>query len=283
MIGMNSLGKNGRLGNQMFQYAALVGIAKNRNFDYCIPDHTRYNLREEFEDSTGRSKYHQLHKVFKLSNLNGRYGEIDGDIVEVHQHHFCRELFDECPDQVTLYGHFESYHYFQNAVEELKHDFEFLDDLLEESSKFHTQNNLNSPVSICVRRGDFLLFPDCHPVCSEEYYNYCIQSIGKDRQYVIVSDDIEWCKSQEIFKGNNFYFVDNIPSNFLKSSYDMCVSSLCDDFIISNSTFSWWISWLGSNKNKTVYTPDPWFGNQYKDFNTEGYYPEYTVKVKRSI
>ena len=28
-IGMNNLGKNGRLGNQMFQYAALVGIAKN--------------------------------------------------------------------------------------------------------------------------------------------------------------------------------------------------------------------------------------------------------------
>ena len=30
MIGMNNLGQKGRLGNQLFQYAALVGIAKNR-------------------------------------------------------------------------------------------------------------------------------------------------------------------------------------------------------------------------------------------------------------
>lgn len=283
MIGMNSLGKNGRLGNQMFQYAALVGIAKNRNFDYCIPDHTQYNLLEEFEDSTGRSKYHQLHKTFKLLNLNGRYGEVDGDTVELHQHHFCEELFNECPDNVTLYGHFESYFYFENTHEELEKDFQFHDNLLEMSNEFHCKNNLVDPVSICVRRGDFLLYPDCHPVCDEKYYDHCIQQVGKDRQFVIVSDDIEWCKEQEIFKGNNFYFVDSTPSEFLKSSYDMCVSSLCKDFIISNSTFSWWISRLGKSDSKKVYTPDPWFGIQYKDFITDGYYPKYTIKVKRSI
>ena len=30
MIGLNYLGKMGQLGNQMFQYAALKGIARNR-------------------------------------------------------------------------------------------------------------------------------------------------------------------------------------------------------------------------------------------------------------
>ena len=39
-IGMNNLGRNGRLGNQMFQYAALVGIAKQCGFDFRIPDHS---------------------------------------------------------------------------------------------------------------------------------------------------------------------------------------------------------------------------------------------------
>ena len=32
MIGHNHLGKNGRFGNQMFQYAATKGIAANRGF-----------------------------------------------------------------------------------------------------------------------------------------------------------------------------------------------------------------------------------------------------------
>ena len=38
MIGINHLGKKyERLANQMFQYAAIKGIAKNRGFTYCIP------------------------------------------------------------------------------------------------------------------------------------------------------------------------------------------------------------------------------------------------------
>jgi len=283
MIGMNILGQKGRLGNQMFQYAALVGISKNRGFDFCIPNHSKFNLHNEFEDKNGRSLHHQLHKVFKLSHLNGRYGYIDGDVVDVSQHHFCEELFDNCPDNVTLDGHFESYKYFENVEKELKLDFEFLDDLLYESKKFHEKNNLKNSVAIAVRRGDFLLFSDSHPVCTEEYYSSCINQIGKDRQFVIISDDIEWCKSQEIFSGNNFYFVDIAPLDTLKSSYDICVSSQCDDFIISNSTFTWWISWLGQNKNKKIYIPDPWFGSKYKHIITDGYNTKDTIKVKRRI
>ena len=38
MIGHNHLGKNGRLGNQMFQYAATRGIAAMHGYDWCIPD-----------------------------------------------------------------------------------------------------------------------------------------------------------------------------------------------------------------------------------------------------
>ena len=36
-IGFNHLGRHGRLGNQMFQYAGLRGIAANRGFDFMIP------------------------------------------------------------------------------------------------------------------------------------------------------------------------------------------------------------------------------------------------------
>ena len=37
MIGFNALGHLGRLGNQMFQFAALKGIARNRGYQYCNP------------------------------------------------------------------------------------------------------------------------------------------------------------------------------------------------------------------------------------------------------
>ena len=38
MIGINAVGKKGeRLANQMFQYAAVKGIAKNRGYSYVVP------------------------------------------------------------------------------------------------------------------------------------------------------------------------------------------------------------------------------------------------------
>ena len=37
MISFNNIGNLGRLANQMFQYASLKGIARNRGFEFAIP------------------------------------------------------------------------------------------------------------------------------------------------------------------------------------------------------------------------------------------------------
>ena len=273
---MNSLGKNGRLGNQMFQYASLVGIAKNRGFEYVIPDHS------SGYDWGGRD-HHQLQHCFKMENLGNSYGKVYGDIVELEQYHFCEELFNECPDNVTLHGHFESYKYFQNAEKEIRTDYQFKDNIIEEVSKFNIKNKLDRPVCVIVRRGDFLQFQDCHPVCTEEYYSECISNFDKDRQFLILSDDIEWCKTRDVFSGSNFIFNDFVPEKIYKGHYDMCLSSLCEDFIISNSTFAWWCAWLGNSKTKKVYSPTPWFGPTYGDWDTSDLYPEFFYKVERKI
>ena len=39
MIGFNYLGKMGQLGNQMFQYASVLGIAEGIGTTCCIPHH----------------------------------------------------------------------------------------------------------------------------------------------------------------------------------------------------------------------------------------------------
>ena len=50
MIGFNYLGKMGQLGNQMFQYASLKGIARKNGHNFCIPNH------KEIFDVMGNSK-----------------------------------------------------------------------------------------------------------------------------------------------------------------------------------------------------------------------------------
>jgi len=53
MLTFNNIGNLGRLANQMFQYASLKGIARNRGFEFTIPPEesfgeTDLNVRNEF-------------------------------------------------------------------------------------------------------------------------------------------------------------------------------------------------------------------------------------------
>jgi hypothetical protein len=54
--------------------------------------------------------------------------------------------------------------------------------------------------------------------------------------------------------------------------------SLCDNNIISNSSFSWWGAWLNNNKNKTVIGPKKWFGSSIQH-NTNDIIPESWIKI----
>ena len=61
MIGFNHLGRLGRFGNQMFQYAALRGIAENNDTNFCFP---YYN--DEANDGLGNMLKTELFDCFKM-------------------------------------------------------------------------------------------------------------------------------------------------------------------------------------------------------------------------
>ena len=64
MIGINYVGKmKERLANQMFQYAAVKGIAANRGYQYCVPP-------SKFKSDADQWNEHQLFVPFKLETLN---------------------------------------------------------------------------------------------------------------------------------------------------------------------------------------------------------------------
>ena len=81
----------------------------------------------------------------------------------------------------------------------------------------------------------------------------------------------EWCKEQDLFEDDRFLVAEG------NDSYtDLCLMSLCTDFIIANSTFSWWGAWLSKSMNKTVCSPDPsiWFGPNNAHLDTSDIIPE---------
>ena len=52
---------------------------------------------------------------------------------------------------------------------------------------------------------------------------------------IIFSDDVRWCKEQDLFKDDRF-LVSETDDNL----YDLCMMTMCKGYIIANSSFSWW-------------------------------------------
>ena len=83
MIGLNYLGKMGQLGNQMFQYAALKGIANNRGLEYTVPNH-----KEVLEDGLGNKLRIELYDAFDINPKNQGLLPTNEYVQEAH-FHFC--------------------------------------------------------------------------------------------------------------------------------------------------------------------------------------------------
>jgi hypothetical protein len=242
MIGYNHLGRNGRLGNQMFQYAALRGIAANCGYDWCIPP-------SKFKDP---EKDHQLFDAFKLQYAKNV--ELFGaTYLEEKQFTFDQELFDTCPDNVNLYGFYQSEKYFKNIESEIRQDFVFVDDILNPCKEMMSEFTETKLISLHVRRTDYVQKQSYHPLCPLGYYEVALTKLPQDIPVLVFSDDPEWCMNQELFSSDRF-MISESKNNLV----DMCLMAMCNYHIIANSSFSWWGAWLANSEQ--VIAPKVWFG-----------------------
>lgn len=263
MIGFNALGQMGRLGNQMFQFAALKGISRNCGYQYCFPPSRNEN---EWKD-------HQLLIPFKLSNtssLNIQYIDFDRPTVLENTFSFNEDLFNNCPDWVTLQGFFQTEKYFKHIKDELKGDFEFKDEIMNPCKEMISE--LNNPISLHIRRTDYITNPN-HTALDLDYYKRALEEFDNDATILVFSDDSEWCNQQELFSDDRFLIAEG-NSNYV----DMCLMSLCSGHIIANSSFSWWGAWLSNSKK--IVAPKDWFkGSENEHLDTSDIIPEEWIVV----
>lgn len=255
MIGFNAIGKLGRLGNQMFQFASLKGIAQHNNYNYCVPPS---NNKDEWQD-------HQLFIPFKLNKtaaLNVQY--IDGNRPTIYEVEFSfnENIFNNCPKWVNLHGYFQSEKYFKHIEDDIRQDFEFRDEIYIPAKELI--DTLDNPISLHIRRTDYITNEN-HNCLDLDYYKEALSNFSSDRTVVIFSDDPDWCKQQELFSDDRFLVSEN-NSNYL----DLCLMSLCKEHIIANSSFSWWGAWLA--KSKKVIAPSKWFGPGNSHLDTKDIY-----------
>jgi hypothetical protein len=279
MLAFNELGNIGRLGNQMFQYAALRGIAAAKGYGWCIPP---YNTRRIDNYSLANCFTLESVKSTNLYILDRGFAPIVGE----KHFHFDEELLQLCPNDVSLHGFFQTEKYFAHIKDEIRNDFTFHNDLSEPVKGFLSE--LKDPIFLHVRRGDpnlvdargfkwsYTQCSDQHPPQPLEYYEKALALFPEDQEVVVVSDSPEWVMEQELFKPDRFY-VSTPEEKYPDGSYtpyvDLCIMANCKGGIIANSSLSWWGAWLQNGAGKIV-APKMWFGSAYADKDTSDLYCE---------
>jgi hypothetical protein len=245
MISFSNLGSLGRLGNQMFQYAALKGIASHNSTNYYLPSDT------------------SLHKCFQIPKKESK---TYSPFLKEESYEFDEKIFNS--SEGDLYGFFQTEKYFSHIEEELRKDFRFYDIIY--TSCFHYRKHILSKevVALHVRRGDYITDPN-FVLLELDYYIEALKYFP-GLEIMVLSDDINWCREQ--FSGKEFRF-----SSSNNPFVDLCLMSLCDYHIISNSSFSWWGSWLAKSKNTIA--PKKWFSGDFLNWNTKDLYPSDWITI----
>lgn len=254
MITYSKLGRNGRLGNQMFQYAAARAASFNTNSIFAIPDNNDLIQMFNLNCKTYNLSFN-LDAICRLKAFNENGFNYNSS-------------FNTIQDNTDLFGYFQSERYFKTIRNEILQDFTFKKEIRHKSETFISSIRCDTRqlVSVHIRRGDYVDKQQYHPLCTPEYYRNAMQSFD-NCDFVIFSDDIKWCKE-------NLTEKQTIFSDLGEQETELCAMTLCDHNIIANSSFSWWGAWLNTNSNKKVIAPKTWFGNNYSNLDTTDIYCE---------
>lgn len=274
---------NGGLGNQMFQYAFALALAKRFNtkvtldmswfddvkthtnvtprvfeldvfnIDYDVA--TKEDLGKMVSSNSGSLLQKALWKLFKIKKFKPQKNVLTQRFGYSYDKNFLQS------EDYTFYaGYFQNEKYFKHVREELLKNFTSEIELDEKNKMMLDKIETTNSVSIHVRRGDYVTL-ECaknfHGTCALGYYENAIKHIAQkieNPHFFLFSDDIDWViKNLKIE-----YPVTVVDFNQGKGWLDLNLMKNCKHNITANSSFSWWGAWLNNNPNKIVVSPKQW-------------------------
>jgi hypothetical protein len=248
-ITCNWLGKAGRLGNQLWQIAATVGIARQRNEQVLLP-------------------WWEYQEFFNVPDVWFLDKGITPSGTSVNEH--VRHL----PPEAKPY--LQDYSLFAHIEDEIRQVFQ---PSASAQAKLNTFELPETPrLALHVRRGDMATAhlrgeEGYHPLRPMSYYQDAVASFDGYRSAIVFSDDIPWCREAfaDSFDSKNLVFFEGGPSRSRECEdryliepaldwIDLLMMAQCQQFILSNSTYSWWAAFISGTPGDQIRYPLPWFG-----------------------
>lgn len=273
----------GGLGNQLFQYALGVYIKHVCNIVVKY-DISYFNIRHNLDTprqlsinriirgfasktaTTAEAGVYKAPAVFDKTFL-GEYLSIFSLILN---RRFNKKYYLQPGNRID-FSELINYKYLDGYWQAGEHAYKVIDHIINDMDKDFIAGLISpykslgeiKPSDICVhiRRGDYVSKPSAsatHGICSIEYYKEAIAYFKTKfgGRFFFFSDDISWVKST-FGIGEDFFFVDqDVPDRDLAEFFLMTTFS---NFVIANSTYSWWAAVISKSKN--VIAPKQWFVN----------------------
>ena len=266
----------GGLGNQLFQYAFGLSIRETLKqklyFDisfYDSQEKRSMSLQKIGLDLDIASKIHS-------KKAGSPYSLVNKAIIKLHlsesllpglhleETPFSYLDYSGLENQKNHYfsGYWQNQKYIDSVLESLRYKFKIANSEKLGKKRALLSKSIYKSCCVHIRRGDYVDDPktkERHFTCSKLYYETAINRLkllGIERFYFF-SDDVSWTRDNFMHVKNS-YFMDQQETEI----EDFLTMVCFDNFILSNSTFSWWAAKLSlsENLNHVVY-PEFWQTN----------------------
>lgn len=260
MITSLSIGRGGlgRMGNQLFTIAGVIGIARRsgqpfgfhhwKNYDNALFGGEVTDFREIFVNQLPEIpegiKFQEYPYFWEYKDVNLPTGNWN------------------------IHAHLQSVKWFRHCLDEVRHYF---------TMKYEPDQT--ELVAIHYRAGDYIDDPNAyHPRCSKEYYEKAM-NLFPNSEFVVFSDNPDEAEKiigvKSIFtylKEKDFRFKYEKPDYIA----DFACMKKAKSFICANSSFSHMAALLGNHPEKKIIMPKLWFGKQ-SGLSFDMLYPEEAI------
>lgn len=260
----------GGLGNQMFQMAHALNISNMENYKLQLLDYTKnigikrnWNLDcfgiEPMPISFLKKQY--LQNKIKFSNCLFKAG-FKENLGILNEEHIKNNQYNPVKKKICI-GYWQDEKYFISSINKIMECFSFQKNI---TKPFCLKENISeNTVAVHIRRGDYIsdeTTRKIHYVCNENWYLKSIKAMAEmieKPKFFVFSDDLSY--SKEILKGFKDLSIYFVPYDS-RDWYHMYLMTLCKNFIISNSSYSWWGSYLSKAVYKKIICPKCWKKNK---------------------
>jgi FkbM family methyltransferase len=256
----------GRLGNQMFQIATAYSFAIDNKCDIKISE-----ANGVYTSLLGENGSPTLYK----NNIYSKIDFIDNPSnfdVWKEQSFSYKPISYKFDKNLYIEGHFQSEKYFAHNKKKIIDLFSPNEEVVDYINKKYGHVLQNNPTSIHIRRGDYMVSQDHHPICNIDYYKEAISHFPESETFLVFGDDKDFIRNN--FTDKKYNIIDG-ENDYI----DLYIMSMCKHNIIANSSFSWWGAWLNTNENKKVIAPKKWFGEALKNNDTRDLIPQNWIVI----